>query len=159
MHLTNTTSVHFDSFSLISDNTYGPIYKHPHGTTFVQRCIFPDLLSPNSFLYLHQGTSYLLSGHVKDLTTCWSPASRIHFVHLTIEDDFIGVEIVFPSSHLRRIVASVFKTADVANADYMSLLDMLGGQTFEVMVTVSPRNNAFAYFELVLVKLFLPLEN
>ncbi|CAL1400496.1 unnamed protein product [Linum trigynum] len=107
----------------------------------------------------NQGTSFLLSGRVTNLTTSWSPASRIHFVHLTIEDEFIGVDIVFPSSQLRMIVESVFSHADVVNADYMALLNMLGEQTFEVMVTVGPWNDAFGYCELVLVKLFLPLLN
>ncbi|CAL1400613.1 unnamed protein product [Linum trigynum] len=103
-----------------------------------------------------EGTSYLFSGRVTELRTSWCAASRVHLIHLVIEDDYLDVEVVFPSANLCKILSDVVSDEDMANADFVTLVNLLGGNSYEFMVTLGPWNHG--YFELLLVKLFFLVE-
>ncbi|CAI0402552.1 unnamed protein product, partial [Linum tenue] len=99
-------------------------------------------------------TSYLISGRVGEVKTSWCAECRVHLIHLTIEDDYLDIEVVFPSRNLRKIVSDVVSDKDMANADFVTLINLIGGNSYEFMVTLGPWNNVSSYFELLLVKLF-----
>ncbi|CAI0380410.1 unnamed protein product [Linum tenue] len=106
-----------------------------------------------------EGTSYLISGRVGEVKTSWSAECRVHLIHLTIEDDYLDLEVVFPSTNLRKIVSDVVSDKDMANADFVTLINLLGGNSYEFMIALGPWNNVSSYFELLLVKLFFPPGN
>ncbi|CAL1411504.1 unnamed protein product [Linum trigynum] len=89
----------------------------------------------------------------------WRPASEVYFIHLAIEDELSDVEVVFSSSYLCKIVVGLVIEKDMDNADFVSILNLLPGRCFEVMVTMGPWNNPFNHFELLLVKLFVSSGN